>query len=184
MASRALRISQATFDEAVADNIETFGMDRPTAIADAISQFEASGVDLSNIDTREGDRAEHPILSSLPLIRGYGAGEIDSAAALVALGKLTGEIQSNASSKPMATLNGGITFLSQLVLKARKDNDTSVLRAGLEAVRALVAGNDDAKKEVSLDVVNVTLALLRNTEGFSMELQRCVCIGCSAAVCL
>ncbi|CEO96286.1 Armadillo repeat-containing domain-containing protein [Plasmodiophora brassicae] len=43
------RITQATFDEVVAENVEDLGMGRDEAIADARAQFEAQGVDLSNI---------------------------------------------------------------------------------------------------------------------------------------
>jgi hypothetical protein len=35
------QISQSTFDEAVRENIEEFGMDRQEAIDEAIKQFEA-----------------------------------------------------------------------------------------------------------------------------------------------
>lgn len=175
MAGRALRISQATFDEAVADNIETFGMDRPTAIADAIAQFESSGVDLSNIDTSAGDRSEHPIMSNLPIIKSWAdGGDVAEPAVLAALTKLTAELSANASSKPMATLNGGVTFLSRAILKARAEGEGSVgvLRAAIEGLRTLIAGNDDARKEVPLDVGHVALALLKGGVGISVDMQR------------
>ena len=44
-----LRISQATFDDAVASNMEAFEHERPEAVAAARAQFAAAGVDLSNI---------------------------------------------------------------------------------------------------------------------------------------
>ncbi|CEG43164.1 Uncharacterized conserved protein [Plasmopara halstedii] len=50
MASTARRqISQETFDECVAENVEDFEMSLEEAVADAIQQFESQGVDLSNI---------------------------------------------------------------------------------------------------------------------------------------
>eukprot|EP00124_Ichthyophonus_hoferi_P002524 Ihof_evm3s175 gene=Ihof_evmTU3s175 len=43
-------ISQETFDAAVEENIATFDMEREQAIDDAIEQFEAQGISLSNIN--------------------------------------------------------------------------------------------------------------------------------------
>jgi hypothetical protein len=64
------QISQSTFDEAVSENISTFGMSRVEAVADAVTQFESSGVDLSNliIDAELEDVRSHPVLRSLDLI--------------------------------------------------------------------------------------------------------------------
>ncbi|GLV43421.1 uncharacterized protein CBL_03963 [Carabus blaptoides fortunei] len=42
-------ISQKTYDDVVRENIDEFGMTVEEAISDAIKQFEAQGVDLSNI---------------------------------------------------------------------------------------------------------------------------------------
>ena len=46
------RISQETFDAAVQENIDEFDMEPEEALADAISQFESQGVNLSNIVKR------------------------------------------------------------------------------------------------------------------------------------
>jgi len=46
------RISQETFDEAVQENIDTFDMEPAEALADAISQFDSQGINLSNIMKR------------------------------------------------------------------------------------------------------------------------------------
>ncbi|KAF4034087.1 hypothetical protein GN244_ATG13970 [Phytophthora infestans] len=43
------QISQETFDECVAENVEDFDMSLKEAVADAVQQFESQGVDLSNI---------------------------------------------------------------------------------------------------------------------------------------
>ncbi|KAF5269825.1 hypothetical protein FQR65_LT05871 [Abscondita terminalis] len=42
-------INQETFDDAVKENVTEFGMEISEAITDAVKQFEAQGVDLSNI---------------------------------------------------------------------------------------------------------------------------------------
>ncbi|OWZ09533.1 hypothetical protein PHMEG_00017753 [Phytophthora megakarya] len=49
MAASRRQISQETFDECVAENVEDFDMSLEEAIADAVQQFESQGVDLSNI---------------------------------------------------------------------------------------------------------------------------------------
>ncbi|KAE9340866.1 hypothetical protein PR003_g10272 [Phytophthora rubi] len=49
MAAARRQISQETFDECVAENVEEFDMSLEEAVADAVQQFESQGVDLSNI---------------------------------------------------------------------------------------------------------------------------------------
>jgi len=43
------RISQATFDEAVRENVEEFEMSRKEAIDETLKQFKSQGCDLSDI---------------------------------------------------------------------------------------------------------------------------------------
>ena len=52
MAELHARISQETFDSAVQENIDEFDMEPEEALADAVSQFETQGVNLSNIVKR------------------------------------------------------------------------------------------------------------------------------------
>mmetsp|Transcript_17582 Transcript_17582/g.21307 ORF Transcript_17582/g.21307 Transcript_17582/m.21307 type:complete len:107 (-) Transcript_17582:1301-1621(-) len=47
------RISQATFDEAVKENTDEFGMDFDEAVKEALEQFKSQGCDLSNISINE-----------------------------------------------------------------------------------------------------------------------------------
>jgi hypothetical protein len=48
------KISQETFDDVVRENMEEFDMESKEALADAISQFNKQGVDLSSIDISGG----------------------------------------------------------------------------------------------------------------------------------
>lgn len=62
MASR--QISQETFDECVAENIEDFDMSVEEAVTDAVQQFESQGVDLSNIikiNTKQAANGQEPL---------------------------------------------------------------------------------------------------------------------------
>ena len=59
------RISQETFDQAVQENIDDFEMTPEEALADAITQFEAQGINLNNVVRRvpgAGAEDEPPVL--------------------------------------------------------------------------------------------------------------------------
>ncbi|KAF1795078.1 Armadillo-type fold [Phytophthora cactorum] len=62
MATAARRqISQETFDECVAENVEEFDMSLEEAVADAVQQFESQGVDLSNIIKGGASHGQEPL---------------------------------------------------------------------------------------------------------------------------
>eukprot|EP00611_Tribonema_gayanum_P030890 TRINITY_DN8729_c0_g1_i1.p1 TRINITY_DN8729_c0_g1~~TRINITY_DN8729_c0_g1_i1.p1 ORF type:complete len:609 (-),score=179.70 TRINITY_DN8729_c0_g1_i1:450-2228(-) len=48
---RPVTVTQESFDALVAENVEEFDMDRQEAVADAVQQLKAQGVDLSLVDT-------------------------------------------------------------------------------------------------------------------------------------
>lgn len=140
--SSSKRISQATFDDAVRENMETFGQTVEEAVADAIAQFESAGVDLSNIV--KGDSSAHPVLSSLRTLQTFlvnavpslsevfGSGETssaetpahasaasDSARLRDALHALDAEIvREPAASRAVAASNGAVKILTLLVAAA------------------------------------------------------------------
>lgn len=64
ISATAARISQETFDDAVRENMSELDMEEDEALADAISQFEAQGIDLSNIlkQPPSAERDAHPVL--------------------------------------------------------------------------------------------------------------------------
>ncbi|KAG8468251.1 hypothetical protein KFE25_013334 [Diacronema lutheri] len=61
------RISQETFDDAVRENMAELDMEEAEALADAIAQFEAQGIDLSNVllQPPTAERDAHPVLRGL-----------------------------------------------------------------------------------------------------------------------
>ena len=71
----AARISQATFNAAVAENIVEFEMSKEEALADAITQFKSQGVDLSNLDLSgsavNDDGSVNVRGFSVPFVRSY-----------------------------------------------------------------------------------------------------------------
>jgi armadillo repeat-containing protein 6 len=52
------RITQTTFDDTVKENVSSFGMTVDEAVADTVTQFEAQGVDLSNLVKDGGGMGE------------------------------------------------------------------------------------------------------------------------------
>lgn len=61
------RISQETFDDAVRENMSELDMDEDEAVQDAVAQFAAQGINLSNILTQaqSAERDAHPVLRGL-----------------------------------------------------------------------------------------------------------------------
>lgn len=52
------KIEQKTFDDVVKENVETFGHSPDEAVADAVAQFEAQGVDLGSVAKDAGGLGE------------------------------------------------------------------------------------------------------------------------------
>eukprot|EP00514_Thraustochytrium_sp_LLF1b_P005125 CAMPEP_0184511444 /NCGR_PEP_ID=MMETSP0198_2-20121128/2353_1 /TAXON_ID=1112570 /ORGANISM="Thraustochytrium sp., Strain LLF1b" /LENGTH=106 /DNA_ID=CAMNT_0026901407 /DNA_START=91 /DNA_END=411 /DNA_ORIENTATION=- len=50
------QISQTTFDEAVKENMEEFGLSREEAIEEAIKEFETQGAGLDRVDTQKASQ--------------------------------------------------------------------------------------------------------------------------------
>jgi hypothetical protein len=65
MAAARRQISQETFDECVAENVEEFDMTLEEAVADAVQQFESQGVDLSNIIKSDASDGQEPLPARL-----------------------------------------------------------------------------------------------------------------------
>lgn len=60
--TKPMRITQETFDAAVCENMEEFGMEEEEAVSDAVEQFSVQGVDLSNIvQSTSTEKAVHPV---------------------------------------------------------------------------------------------------------------------------
>ncbi len=62
-------ISQATFDEAVKENTDEFGMEFDEAVKEALEQFKSQGCDLSNISIKENTEQGMPPLGLLQFYR-------------------------------------------------------------------------------------------------------------------
>jgi hypothetical protein len=131
------RISQETFDEAVQENVETFDMSPEEALADAISQFETQGINLSNIVKR------------VP-----GAEASDDPAAVIALRdiKATLEAAQEAEEAEEETLeiNYGGGIMKMMFMKLSADDAVKVA----EQAAALRTACQKNKEELALVTLN------------------------------
>lgn len=154
------KITQATFDECVAENVEEFEMDAAEALADAVEQFERQGVDLSGVDVsgsaeraaeRDALREHVALLDRNAREGGATRGALEAALAFV--GKACGSSGSNkkASASHRATLvaAGGLVAIGRLanacVTDAFSFGDVDVLAECLGALTCCVRGDADAR---------------------------------------
>jgi len=131
------RISQETFDSAVQENIDEFDMEPEEALADAISQFETQGVNLSNVVKR------------VP-----GAAAEDDPAAVVALREIKAALEAaadadDAEEETLELAYGGglmkVTFM-------KVDGDTAVKLAEQSGELRTACQKD--KEQLSLVTLN------------------------------
>ncbi|XP_031847167.1 armadillo repeat-containing protein 6 homolog [Nomia melanderi] len=146
-------ISQETYNEVVNENIEQFAMSPKEAVEDAVKQFEAQGVDLSNIikDLILNDDTD--------LIAGY-LNQLNIALSDKrydnvphTLDKLRKELDKDIARRVFAGKKGGYNTLIK-IMKSCPNNNT-VMRSALKTVTSLMTGNPD----------------LLNDEGIALQIQ-------------
>ncbi|KAH9631254.1 hypothetical protein HF086_011958 [Spodoptera exigua] len=83
-------ITQETYDEVVKENIDEFDMTPEEAIKEAVAQFEAQGVDLSNIikDLALGSGDNHVVTENVSKLKELCSGKYDHDAVLKELSVL------------------------------------------------------------------------------------------------
>jgi len=175
MATR--RIKQSTFDDAVKENMEEFGLEREEAEVDAVKQFEASGIDLSNIVTRGGDT--HPVLaavrvlstatSPLPESAPDASSSVampESAAVAEALAGLEMELQRDAAAtRAVAGSNDAIKYLTLLVAASCGHTPVALrdaaplLQQALRVLRLLCSEHPDNRALVAVGFARVLVEL-------------------------
>ncbi|XP_024935799.1 armadillo repeat-containing protein 6 homolog [Cephus cinctus] len=145
-------INQETYNEVVKENIEEFSMTPEEAIDDAIKQFEAQGVDLSNVikdlilcDDRD------LVKTCLDNLRS-SIEEKNSEIVPEVLEKLKTELDKDIARRIHASNLGGYKILLDLI-KEFKD-DVTVVRPALRTMTSLMTGHPDL-----LDEAGVTLQM-------------------------
>ncbi|XP_060822387.1 armadillo repeat-containing protein 6 homolog [Bombus pascuorum] len=146
-------ITQETYDEVVNENMEQFSMTPKEAIEDAVKQFEAQGVDLSNIikDLILNDDSEL-IVSSLNQINN-AIEDQNYENVHHTLDKLRNELDKDIARRIYAGKKGAYNTLIKL-MKACLSNAT-IIKSALKAITSLMNGNPD----------------LLNDEGIALQIQ-------------
>ena len=128
--------------------MEDFEMPWEEAVADAVTQFEVVGVNLSNIikDVKPEDREthEHPVLAAVKAVRAAGQPEVGAAAAasdssaadaIMALGKI---VAGDKEAKALAAAAGGMPALWGAASTAPLDSPTTT--AAFTVMRTMCDG--------------------------------------------
>ncbi|KOX70802.1 Armadillo repeat-containing protein 6 like protein [Melipona quadrifasciata] len=146
-------ISQETYDEVVNENMEQFSMTPEEAIEDAVKQFEAQGIDLSNIikDLILNDDNEL-IISYLNQIN-IAIGNRNYENIHHVLDKLRSQLDKDIARRVYAGKMGTYNILINL-MKACPNNAT-ITKAALKTITSLMTGNPD----------------LLNDEGIALQIQ-------------
>lgn len=153
-APQAMRISQETFDDAVKENMDDFSMERVEAIADAISQFEMQGIDISNIVTSTSNLngGEDPLAAAVKrLVAASKVEDAEGASAACAemdlIYKTLSEAEAVAEGKLMVG-NAGAIEAALAVLDTHPRSSETVLTA-LKFITALTTKADVNKARLS-----------------------------------
>lgn len=144
-------ISQETYDEVVQQNISEFEMTPEEAIVDAIKEFEAQGIDLSNIikDMVIDDGSD--ILSCLDKLHAC-ISEKDNDSTHLQLEKLKNEFDKDIARRIYAAKHNAYSILIN-VIKEFKD-DELLVKLALKTITSLMTGHPDLldEKGISLQV--------------------------------
>jgi DNA polymerase III delta prime subunit len=112
------KISQETFDDVVRENMEEFDMESKEALADAISQFNKQGVDLSSIDI-SGGIGRQEVLDAIAALNDSVSGKKADAEvieSIQAVAKLCAkDHEYSARNRIFVMNNGGVNSLHLLI---------------------------------------------------------------------
>lgn len=152
------RITQATFDDAVKENMETFDLPLAEALTTTVADFEAMGVDLSNIvkDGTSGAAAAasaaaaddasappatvHPVLQAVGVLRDYASLHDEAAASLpakveevvAALWSLAHLAQASSDNRAIAGSNLAVTYVLTALRRFLGSPTDFLARAGTD----------------------------------------------------
>ncbi|KAF5282530.1 hypothetical protein FQA39_LY04937 [Lamprigera yunnana] len=167
-------INQDTFDDAVKENISEFGMDVEEAIADAVKQFEAQGVDLGNIIkdmtnlTTSNTEELNEVLDKLSKFA-KELGLVTPLEIIEQLHVLKNECDKGLPNRVCAGKQGAYDVLLDIISKANQSVD--VIIEGLKTLTSLMTKQPDLLNDSGVQLMtglltpeqdyNVQMALLR-----------------------
>lgn len=164
-----LAINQQTFDDAVQENINEFGMEIQEAIDDTVQQFEAQGVDLSNIIKNNllSPQVESidDIKMALSTLREHTQQKIviPSSALQEQLLVIKRECDKSIPHRLFAGKEGAYSILLQLIT----DNDghaIAVVKDSLRAILALMTKQPDLLDDTGIQTIIPLLGLQDDVE--------------------
>ncbi|XP_059044835.1 armadillo repeat-containing protein 6 homolog [Achroia grisella] len=164
-------ITQETYDDVVKENIEEFDMTPEEAVKEAIAQFQAQGVDLSNIikDLALGSGEEHAVTTIVNKLRNLcSATEYDNEAVLQELDALKTECKKDIAHRVRAGKEGAYTILIDLLearqkiyLQNASEADGRFIVSVLNTLTSLMNMQPDLLEAKGIDLI---ISLLDNTD--------------------
>lgn len=166
-------ITQETYDEVVKENIEEFEMSPEEAIKDAVAQFEAQNVDLSNIikDLALESSGEHLVSSTVAKLKEICDGDCLLDDLLTELDILKTECNKDIARRVMAGKAGAYTLLIKLI--AAKENkfcqelnqkDTKLIIGSMDTLTALMDMQPDLLDQKGVNLIKSILDNIENEE--------------------
>ncbi|XP_057370996.1 armadillo repeat-containing protein 6-like [Daphnia carinata] len=137
-------ITQETFDAVVKENVEEFGLELEEARKDAIKQFIAQGVDLTNIVTdgpTEGDQNHTIVVALQNLSKLLENAAPDDAEVMTFLKELETQCNIDLAHRIMAEKNGAFPIIVQCL--KRYQNNLSLKEQCLKSMASLIQGYPD-----------------------------------------
>lgn len=165
-------ITQETFDEVVKENIDEFDMSPEDAVKEAAAQFEAQGVDLSNIikDLALGPGDNHLVSEAVARLKTLCAfNKHDVNALLKELEVLKAECNKDIAHRVRAGKDGAYKILVDLMftkqlLQQLSDKDTTLMIAVLETLTALMEMQPDLLDARGMELIKTIFDNVENDD--------------------
>ncbi|KGL77309.1 Armadillo repeat-containing protein 6 [Tinamus guttatus] len=172
------QIAQETFDDAVQENITEFEMDPEEAVREAVQQFEAQGVDLSNIvkavrqpTSENGQEQKHEILLILDALR-RSVADSDLAEMAEQLGLFTEQCKEQLAFRCLAAQHGAYSVVFPAFQLASGDRNLTL--KAFCALSAILDGQPDLLDSAGQDLL--LQALKEHAEDAEMVLAALRCV--------
>ncbi|KAK4884681.1 hypothetical protein RN001_000952 [Aquatica leii] len=170
-----LKINQETFDDAVKENITEFGMEIGEAIADAVKQYEAQGVDLSNIIkdhmTSLDTESTQELAEALAKLAKFAKSEVSTSVPqiLQLLQVVTNECDKGIPNRVYAGKQGAYNIIMDLALKYCLNAE--MLVNCFTALKSLMTKQPDLLNESGIQCIGKCLHQQTNPEVLSALLK-------------
>uniref|UniRef100_A0A1B6CSI6 LRRK2 ARM repeat domain-containing protein n=1 Tax=Clastoptera arizonana TaxID=38151 RepID=A0A1B6CSI6_9HEMI len=165
-------ISQETFNSVVKDNISEFDMTTEEAVKEAIEQFEAQGVDLSNIvKTADMAQGKDPLIICITSLQELYDNTAELDLILPQLELFKNDCKKDLSRKILAAKEGAYPILLDILDKY--SNDKEVVLSVLQSLNALMDGFPDLLNERGICMIGSLLSTRKEPSTISLVLQWC-----------